>query len=153
MSNFRAVVLLNERWWHPMERRLFCIAVVALLMTGCQLFGISPRDGELEELERQIEALIGDAEASAVGQCRHMAFGSKPCGGPWTYLIYSTEATDTGALQRLVDRYNELDAERNRKEGLISDCALAPIPDLALVGGQCVAASPGDVIPLPGGGD
>ena len=44
----------------------------------------------LSVLKSHIETL---ANASVCGddfECRYIAFGSKPCGGPWEYLIYTT---------------------------------------------------------------
>ena len=124
------------------NRLLTSLGLVAvLLLAGCNFFNASstPSQDDLDELEAEIRALIGDAEASQPNQCRTIAFGAKPCGGPWTYLVYSTVSTDEQQLEELVSRYNALQAERNRELGLISDCALALRPDTALVGGRCVA--------------
>lgn len=116
--------------------------VVLLLFAGCEFLNLDKgsQDNDLEKLELRIHALIGDAEASTLRQCRTVGFGAKACGGPKTYLVYSITATDESELLPLVLRYNALDDERNRRLGLGSDCAFVTPPDTALVGGRCVAA-------------
>jgi hypothetical protein len=97
------------------------------------------RADSLRVLEAEIRQLVGDADASSVASCRSLPFGAKPCGGPWRYLVFSTETTDSAALASLVDRYNAIEARLNAEEGRMSDCALVLAPRLALEGGRCVA--------------
>ncbi len=126
--------------------RLLSFLALIMLFAGCQLAGPGVRDDDgnaappsddLETLEAQIIELIGDAEASTIGQCAFIPFGSKPCGGPWRYLVYSTQTTNEATLEQYVARYNELDDARNRQEGLVSDCSLVGPPEIMLEGGQC----------------
>ena len=84
--------------------------------------------------------MIGDAAAANTGLCRTIAFGSKPCGGPRQYLIYSASTTDSAALAAAVARYNALESETNKREGRVSDCMLVAPPDVALINGRCSAA-------------
>lgn len=95
---------------------------------------------ELDSLRNLIHALVQDAPADDVSACRAIAFGAKPCGGPRAYLVYSIQATDSLELARVVEEFNELDARRNERLGLASDCMLVQRPDLRVEGGQCVAA-------------
>ena len=45
-------------------------------------------------------------------ECRYIGVGSKPCGGPWEFLFYTT-SIDTLELQSLVAAYNALEADYN----------------------------------------
>jgi cell division protein FtsB len=112
--------------------------LLAVALAGCELLGLSGTGSEarLDRLERQIEATIG-TEATQVTQCRTIAFGSKPCGGPRSYRVYSVAETDEARLASLVQRYNALEAKINRRQGRYSDCWAVPRPDTALVDGQC----------------
>jgi hypothetical protein len=102
---------------------------------------LDPRTGAtLPDLRAEVMRLIGDASCNDVSQCRTIAFGAKPCGGPWQYLVYSTAITDSTALAAAVARYNAREAEINRAEGRMSDCAFVAPPNLARVNGRCVAA-------------
>lgn len=84
--------------------------------------------------------MIGEATCSDVNQCRVIAFGAKPCGGPWQYLVYSIALTDSTVLTAAVTRYNTLEAELNKSEGRMSDCSFVAPPQLARVNGRCVIA-------------
>jgi hypothetical protein len=102
---------------------------------------LDPRTGAtLPDLRAEVMRLIGDASCNDVSQCRTIAFGAKPCGGPWQYLVYSMAITDSTALAAAVARYNAREAEINTAEGRMSDCAFVAPPNLARVNGRCVAA-------------
>lgn len=89
-------------------------------------------------LKANIENL---ASASVCGddfECRYIAFGSKPCGGPWEYLIYTT-SIDTLELTTLVNEYNQLEADYNVNCDAVSDCMAAiPPTGFECVNNQCV---------------
>lgn len=84
-----------------------------------------------------IESYIADRTCTGPGQCRTMPFGDKPCGGPWTYLVYSTATTDSAALHVLVGEYNRLDGLMNVKYGRDSDCMFVLPPNVGCVDGRC----------------
>ncbi len=98
-----------------------------------------PAMASLDELRTHIAAMIEPPSCSSTAECRAMAFGAKPCGGPWTYLVYSVTRTDTATLAEWVQRYNAREADLNRKEGRLSDCMLVAEPQPVCVQGQCVA--------------
>ena len=112
------------------------LAVLLVGLSGCD-FGSSPDRGDLARLEAEILIMIGNAEASDVAFCREIAFGSKPCGGPWKYLAFSTAVTDSVALKEKVDRYNRWEREINERDGGVSDCMFVGPPGVELEGGQC----------------
>lgn len=82
----------------------------------------------LAELKSNIEMMADESICDDTFQCRYIAFGSKPCGGPWEYLIYST-SIDTLTLTSLVMEYNQLEANYNLNCGAVSDCS-TPIPPI-----------------------
>ena len=70
--------------------------------------------------------------------CAYIAFGSKPCGGPWSYLVYSI-SIDVDLLKSKVKQYNKMEDEYNRKHGIASDCAIVlPPTSLNCVNDKCV---------------
>lgn len=105
------------------------------------LFACSAQENEssetIEQIAVKINEMVGEAEASDLSYCEMMPIGVKPAGGPWGYLVYSSENLDTEELKRLVERYNELDAARNEEGGLFSTGDIATEPDLQLVGNKC----------------
>ncbi len=92
----------------------------------------------------EIKALVGSAAATEPAQCKKIGFGHKACGGPASYLIYSTQGLDEALLLQKVARYNQLDQAEQERQGMMSDCAVVPEPGVALVGGFCVASGNAD---------
>ena len=91
----------------------------------------------LQELRTLIEKEIGTPSASESKQCKLIAFGSKPCGGLWSYLVYSTATTNEVRLKQLVNEYSQLEQKLNIERRLISDCEFVSEPRVAFVGGVC----------------
>ena len=94
---------------------------------------------QLAEMRREIDALIGDAAGASIEDCRYMALGDKPCGGPWEYIVYSVSSTDSTALAERVTAYNAFEEEMNRRYWSISDCMYVTPPVLVYRDGRCLA--------------
>jgi len=92
----------------------------------------------IRELRLEIDDAIGEAQADGITQCRLIAIGLRPCGGPRAYRAYSTLETDSAELTGLVEAYDRLDRQRNEEQGLVSTCEVLPRPDLDLRDGRCV---------------
>ncbi len=117
---------------------LICICFVSF-SSGCD--SNSHGRDDLARLEAEILTLIGDASASDVTFCKQIAFGSKPCGGPWKYLAYSTALTDSTELIEKVERYSSWETDINEREGGVSDCAFVIPPGVELASGACKLTS------------
>ncbi len=81
---------------------------------------------DLQDLGITIENQASSSVCSDVFECRYIPFGSKACGGPCPYLVYST-SIDTLELQTLVTNYNERENNYNSTRGAVSNCSV-PIP-------------------------
>jgi len=90
-------------------------------------------------LEQRIMEMIGVPRCTDVSECAAIAFGSKSCGGPRTYLVYSRTVTDSEELRDAVEMYNKLEAEFNNEHGIVSDCEYVSAPGLACTDGVCQA--------------
>lgn len=94
---------------------------------------------QLEKLNERIQNLVDTSVCHDDAECRYIAYGSKPCGGPWSYLLYST-SIDTLQLTTLVEEYNALETRVNQECERISDCmAVIPPQRLECRDGKCVA--------------
>lgn len=104
---------------------------------------MEPTPGEdiarLQMMEAEIIELIGDPRCSEVSECAAVAFGSKPCGGLWKYLVYSTATVDEGELREKVDEYNAFNAVVNQRHRIWSDCEFVSAPELGCIDAKCVA--------------
>lgn len=74
----------------------------------------------------EIEALISSTSCSDAAGWRTAALGSKPCGGPATFIAYPISLEEE--LLEKITRYNKQSSEFNLKYGLISDCAVVAPP-------------------------
>jgi hypothetical protein len=119
--------------------RMASVLLFLLLLAGGPA-GSQQSDAErLEDLRRMIEQEIGIPSAKEPSQCKLMPFGSKPCGGPWGYLVYSTLKTDEPRLKQLVSDFNQLQKQINEDGKILSDCTIAPQPKLEFAGRVCAA--------------
>lgn len=99
---------------------------------------------ELKALYNDIVQMAGKAQANDLSQCRVVGFGAKACGGPQSYLVYSTLNGNETELLHKVERYNALIRMQNEQQGLMSDCAIVPEPAVVLVNGFCQAGPKAD---------
>ncbi|MEP1487814.1 MAG: hypothetical protein ABJK28_05265 [Algibacter sp.] len=111
---------------------LIFIVCLSLVAFQCDEDDITPLTQEEEQtalniLKSEIENLADTSICNDTTECQFIGLGSKPCGGPWSYLIYST-SIDTEKLESLVDTYNQKEKDFNTTWGIASDCALANPP-------------------------
>jgi hypothetical protein len=67
---------------------IFAVIIIAFVIQCGDSFEEKHDKAVLEALREDILNMIGLPECAGDGDCRYIAFGSKPCGGPWEYLIY-----------------------------------------------------------------
>ena len=92
---------------------------------------------QLVKMRQDIDALVGDPAGRSIADCRYAALGSKPCGGPWEYIVYSVSTTDSTALAERLTAYDAFEAEINELYGYVSDCSIPNIPALVYEDGRC----------------
>ena len=72
---------------------------------------------ELNNLKTEIEQLVNSGTCSENSNCDFIAFGSKACGGPKSYLVFNN-SIDVDLLKEKVFTYNDLEAAFNIKWGI-----------------------------------
>ena len=103
-------------------------------------------DAELATRLAEIKTMIGAAAADHSTQCKIVGVGQKPCGGPAFYLPYSTKDVDEAKLLSQIEAYNQLAKAHNERSGMMSDCSIVPVPQVALVGGFCKIGAGADAL-------
>ena len=117
---------------------LLVVASVILVGGSCETLTPESDRGALDARRQEIIAFAKSGTCTANSQCRFTGLGSKPCGGPREFIVYST-SLDTVKLFQMIAQYNQDEDAYNRKWGLVSDCSLPPLPDsIACVNGVCV---------------
>ena len=88
------------------------------------------RNSYINDLQNDKQAIldyIASFPCDTTTGCNYIALGSKPCGGPWEYLVYSN-AVDQSHLTEMVNAYNELEHAYNIEFEIFSDCAVVNPP-------------------------
>jgi hypothetical protein len=92
---------------------------------------------QLETKKQEIQNYINSFSCSESVGCSFIAFGAKPCGGPWSYLVFSNSVNLT-KLQEMVKDYNEMNKLYNIQTNAISDCSVpSPPTEVKCVNGVC----------------
>jgi hypothetical protein len=92
---------------------------------------------KLKDMFDDIVEYIGTPYCSGEDDCRIIGAGSKPCGGPWMYLIYSASTVDEEHLQGLVSEHASYEDYMNMKYGYMSTCDVPAPPILECHEGIC----------------
>lgn len=121
----------------------FVLILFTFLATDCagtdDLASQEVEKAALEKLAKEIKTIADSSTCSENEICAFIGFGSKPCGGNWEYLIYSS-SIDVANFKTKVNTYNALEKKYNTKYEIISDCSLVMPPEsLTCENGKCKA--------------
>lgn len=94
-------------------------------------------------LWRQIQAEVGIAACDGPQQCHSIAIGAKSCGGPDSYLAWSSKKTDGKKLRSLVEQHAEARRAENAVSDMASNCQFITDPGATCQAGRCVLQAPG----------
>jgi hypothetical protein len=123
---------------------LLAACIVGSLQIACAAPPAAPPAGSVpagtEALSRQLREAIGDAACTSNDQCKTMAVGHKACGGPETYMVWSTAVTDGARLRSLAEAYTKARRSESEQSGRVSDCALVTDPGARCEAKRCVPA-------------
>jgi|GEM_PF-3398131 len=90
------------------------------------------------ELQSAIDEEIAQAACTEDTQCKALAMGANPCGGPESYLAYSTLNTNETRLRELAAQYKMIRRTLHSKTGTMGACIVIPEPTLRCENQQCV---------------
>jgi len=112
------------------------------LALQCSNPGNQSREQERDQLDTHKKEIVDLAASSVCSEeytCKYAGLGSKPCGGFWEYITYSTSINEEDLLSK-IKRYNQLEETYNSKYGIISDCSFVMPPDSVICeNGKCKA--------------
>lgn len=100
------------------------------------------------ELFQQLRAEIGEPRCSSNAQCRSVAVGHKSCGGPDSYLAWSTAVSDETRLARLVAAHADARRREDAASGRVSNCAMLLDPGARCEAERCVLNTRGGTPPV-----
>jgi hypothetical protein len=120
--------------------RLLALSLVAACWLGgnsARASGQTSDEEALENLHREITALIGEPRCENIVHCRLLALGLRPCGGPAEYLAYSSIVGRRDVLEAKAYEYGFLQEEVNRTRKVSGNCTVLDKPRLACTNGRC----------------
>ena len=94
-------------------------------------------------LMQQIQAEIGDAACDAAQQCKTVAIGHKACGGPESYLAWSSKRSDGAKIASLAAAHAAERKAQNLSSGMMSTCSLVLDPGATCSAGRCMPGQAG----------
>lgn len=92
---------------------------------------------DTRQLQVRLEKLTENKACDTTAQCKVIAIGSRPCGGPEGFMVYSSAHTDEKLLQFTADRFASLKREQNDKLGLVSTCQMLYEPAVSCQQSLC----------------
>lgn len=92
--------------------------------------------GESKSLS-ELRAIGRAAACSSDQQCKTLPVGAKSCGGPESYMAYSTASVSTEKAASLAARYRKEREAENQASGLASDCRFLMDPGAQCRAGTC----------------
>jgi hypothetical protein len=104
------------------------LILVTLLIFSCNDTTQKFDQQALDVKRQNIISFINTAACVNHTGCRFIAVGSKPCGGPAEFFVYSA-TLDSTKLVHLVNAYSEEMHSYNIKWKISSDCSVPPQPD------------------------
>lgn len=85
----------------------------------------------------ELRAIGRTAACSSDQQCKTVPVGAKSCGGPESYMAYSTANVSTEKALSLAARYRKEREAENQASGLVSDCRFMMDPGAQCRAGTC----------------
>jgi hypothetical protein len=99
--------------------------------------GAKPAAGAQGDTLARIRAMVGTPSCSSDAQCHTLPLGHRACGGPESYLPWSSNKTSQAELQTLGERYKEERTAADAASGMVSTCRFMPDPGAVCRAGAC----------------
>ena len=104
----------------------------------------APANGAGDTLAR-IRALAATPSCASDAQCHTLALGARACGGPDSYLPWSSEKTAQAEIEALGERYKEERRAANAASGARSTCQFLMDPGAVCRAGTCQLGANGGI--------
>jgi len=89
-------------------------------------------------LWQQIQAASANPVCDNDSKCHTIGVGAKACGGPQSYLPWSSKQDDGATLQQLVERHAAALRAQDAREAMMSTCSVVSDPGASCRANRCV---------------
>ncbi|SFD06924.1 hypothetical protein [Massilia yuzhufengensis] len=122
---------------------LLASLAVLVMASACARNPPAQAPSSSASLMDKIRAEVGDAACEGPQDCRSIAIGAKPCGGPDGYLAWSARRSDAVRLRALVDQYAAARKDENQRAGANSTCVFETNPGVTCLQARCTLRARG----------
>ncbi|AOT10025.1 hypothetical protein [Pseudoalteromonas luteoviolacea] len=92
----------------------------------------------IQNQHKYLNFITKDKSCDSNSQCLAIPVGSRACGGPSSYLLFSTKTADQNKVYELAKKLTDSEAQYNAKHGMISICEHLRQPTTQCVENTCV---------------
>ena len=121
-------------------RNFALIIFLSFLITGCDALSTqnTVTVAQLETQLNDIRNFVNQEGCNTGGECSYLPIGSKACGGPVDYIIFSN-TIDVETLKKMVEKFTEDQKRYNIENNVMSDCRFVTPPEkVDCVDGSCI---------------
>lgn len=93
--------------------------------------------GKAAALWQKIQAVNADTSCDTASQCHTIGVGSKACGGPESYLAWSSKSNDGAALKALVEQHSAVRRADDERAQMMSTCMMVADPGASCRESRC----------------
>jgi hypothetical protein len=97
-----------------------------------------PTRENIQKAHQQLKTLTADSQCDNSAQCKVVAVGSRACGGPSSYLVYSNKTANEQAVEQLSKKITSLESQFNAENSMVSICQHLMAPGAQCVENKCV---------------
>ena len=97
-----------------------------------------PNRANIQKAHQQLRALTADPQCDNSAQCKVTPVGSRACGGPSSYLVYSNKIADEQEVELLSKKITTLESQFNAENAMVSICQHLTAPETQCVENKCV---------------
>ncbi len=99
---------------------------------------IAPDQATIKSTHEQLNQLIDDPRCDNSSQCKVLPVGSRACGGPSSFIVYSTKTADTAEVEKLAKDITALEKRFNAVNDMMSICQHLTTPSTQCSNNTCV---------------
>lgn len=92
----------------------------------------------INQAHSKLNQLISNTECDSSSQCQAIAVGSRACGGPSSYAIFSSKNVNSDEVTKLASEITTLESQYNAANDMMSICQHLTKPATQCVANKCV---------------
>jgi hypothetical protein len=93
---------------------------------------------DIKAAKNQLNTLVADAQCDTTAQCKVSPVGSRACGGPSSYIVYSTKTVAEEEVTNLSKKITAFESNYNAQKDMMSTCQHLTTPSTQCVENKCV---------------